>query len=405
MNHFTSLLVRNLLNNDHNLPEFESVLSEVFRQQLEEAVNGVLSYELEQFLGYERYKHTDKEDSRNGFKPERKIDTKYGPITVRMPRDRLGLFVSALIPPYMRRTEGTENTVIDLFNLGLTNSEIAEAVERMYGTKVSRSTVSNITNRIISSIESFKSRQLASEYAVIYIDATMMALRRDTVQKEAVHIALGIRTDGTKEIIDYSIAPSESKSNWKEMIESIRERGVTRVALFCTDGLNGMEEVISSVYPMARIQRCLLHVQRNIASKCRVSDRAEITEDFKAVYTAASREAAIGGLESFYAKWKRKYPKIVDALKSNSNMLTFYDFPKEIRSSIYTTNMIESYNKQLKRHFKAKEQFPTELSEEKYLVSQFERYNEKFLNRVHRGFGKVTSFWFNDSYGESASCK
>ena len=299
MNHFTSLLVRNLLNNDHNLPEFESVLSEVFRQQLEEAVNDVLSYELEQFLGYERYKHTDKEDSRNGFKPERKIDTKYGAITVRMPRDRLGLFVSALIPPYMRRTEGTENTVIDLFNLGLTNSEIAEAVDRMYGTKVSRSTVSNITNRIISSIESFKSRQLASEYAVIYIDATMMALRRDTVQKEAVHIALGIRTDGTKEIIDYSIAPNESKSNWKEMIESIRERGMTRVALFCTDGLNGMEEVISSVYPMARIQRCLLHVQRNIASKCRVSDRAEITEDFKAVYTAASREAAIGGLESF----------------------------------------------------------------------------------------------------------
>ena len=82
-------------------------------------------------------------------------------------------------------------------------------------------------------------------------------------------------------------------------------------------------------------------------------------------------------------------------------MLTFYDFPKEIRSSIYTTNMIESYNKQLKRHFKAKEQFPTELSEEKYLVSQFERYNEKFLSRVHKGFGKVTSFWFNDSHEDS----
>lgn len=135
MNHFTTLLVRNLLNNDHNLPEFESVL--------EWAINDIPSYEIGQFLGYERYKHTDKEDSRNGFKPERKIDTKYGPITVRMPRDHLGLFVSALIPPYMRRTEGTENTVIDLFNLELTNSEIAEAVDRMYGTKVSRSTVSS----------------------------------------------------------------------------------------------------------------------------------------------------------------------------------------------------------------------------------------------------------------------
>ena len=396
MNHFTTLLIRNLLNNEHNLPEFESVLSEVFRQQLEEAVNDVLSYELDQFLGYERYKHTDKKDSRNGFKPERKIDTKYGPITIRMPRDRLGLFMSSLIPAYMRRTQETENSIIDLFDLGLTNSEITEAVEKMFGAKVSRGTVSNITNRIISNIDSFKNRRLAKEYAVVYIDATMMPLRRDTVQKEAVHIALGIRTDGTKEIIDYSIAPNESKTNWKEMIESIRERGVERVALFCTDGLNGMEEVIASVYPMSRIQRCLLHVQRNISSKCRVSDRAEITEDFKAVYTASDKNTAQNQLANFNRKWSRKYPKIIESLRSNTNMFTFYDFPKEIRSSIYTTNMIESYNKQLKRHFKAKEQFPTELSEEKFLVSQFERYNEKFLNRIHKGFGKITDFWFSD---------
>ena len=222
MNHFTTLLIRNLLNNEHNLPEFESVLSEVFRQQLEEAVNDVLNYELEQFLGYERYRHTDKTDSRNGFKPDRTIDTKYGPITIKMPRDRLGLFASSLIPAYVRRTEGTERSVIDLFDLGLTNSEITEAVDRMFGAKVSKGTVSNITNRIISNIDSFKNRTLASEYAVIYIDATMMPLRRDTVQKEAVHIALGIRTDGTKEILDYSIAPNESKTNWKDMIEIIR---------------------------------------------------------------------------------------------------------------------------------------------------------------------------------------
>ena len=155
------MLIRNLLNNEHNLPEFESVLSEVFRQQLEEAVNDVINYELEQFLGYERYKHTDKRDSRNGFKPERKIDTKYGPITIRMPRDRLGLFVSSLIPAYMRRTQETENSIIDLFNLGLINREITEAVDRMFGAKVSR----NITNGIISNIDSFKKRRLAKEYA------------------------------------------------------------------------------------------------------------------------------------------------------------------------------------------------------------------------------------------------
>ena len=123
----------------------------------------------------------------------------------------------------------------------------------------------------------------------VKIVKSMMTLRRDTVLKEAVHIALGNRTDGTKEILDYSIAPNESKTNWKDMIETIKVRGVERVALFCTDGLNGMEEVINSVYPSAKIQRCLLHVQRNISSKCRVSDRTEITEDFKSVYTSADK--------------------------------------------------------------------------------------------------------------------
>jgi transposase-like protein len=249
MNHFTTLLIRNLLNNEHNLPEFESVLSEVFRQQLEEAVNDVLNYELEQFLGYERYRHTDKTDSRNGFKSDRTINTKYGPIIIKMLRDRLGLFASSLILAYVRRTEGTERSVIDLFDLGLINSEITEAVDRMFGAKVSKGTVSNITNRIISNIDSFKNRTLASEYAVIYIDATMMPLRRDTVQKEAVHIALGIRTDGTKEILDYSIAPNESRTNWKDMIVTIRER----VALFCTDGLNGSTNMQNSFNKGIRI--------------------------------------------------------------------------------------------------------------------------------------------------------
>jgi transposase-like protein len=209
MNHFTTLLIRNLLNNEHNLPEFESVLSEVFRQQLEEAVNDVLNYELEQFLGYERYRHTDKTDSRNGFKPDRTIDTKYGPITIKMPRDRLGLFASSLIPAYVRRTEGTERSVIDLFDLGLINSEITEAVDRMFGAKVSKG----------------------------------------IVQKEAVHIALGIRTDGTKEILDYSIAPNESRTNWKDMIVTIRER----VALFCTDSLNGSTNMQNSFNKGIRI--------------------------------------------------------------------------------------------------------------------------------------------------------
>ena len=234
---------------------------------------------------------------------------------------------------------------------------------------------------------------MADQYAVIYIDGTSLALRRDTVQKEMVHIALGVRTDGTKEILGYAIAPTESKTIWCELLDDLKERGVNDVALFCTDGLSGMEEAISERFPGARIQRCFLHVERNISAKVRVSDRSEVLGDFKQIAHCRNKETAEEALKAFKAKWKVRYPKVIDALDNNRNLLTFYDFPEEIWSSIYTTNMIESYNKQLKRSFKKKEQFPTETSEEKYLVSQFESYNHTSLSRVHKGFGQCTDYW------------
>lgn len=224
-----------------------------------------------------------------------------------------------------------------------------------------------------------------------------MSLRRDTVAKEAVHIAIGVTPEGNKEILAYSIAPNESIETWKEIISGIKNRGVERVSLFCTDGLHGMPDAIHSVFGEAKIQRCLLHVSRNISSKVRVNDRNQILQDFKGVYRANTKEEALAQLSTFKASWKKKYPKVVASLDENEYLLTYYEYPSSVRSSLYTTNMIESYNKQLKRKFKMKEQFPTEESMEMYLVNQFEQYNEKNLNRIHKGFGKTClSDWFEE---------
>jgi len=157
-----------------------------------------------------------------------------------------------------------------------------------------------------------------------------------------------------------------------------------------------MENAISDIYPGSRIQRCILHVTRNISSKVRVRDRKEVLDDFKRVYRSETLEEALARFEEFKDRWKDRYPKVISVLEENDNLFTYYEFPKQIRASIYTTNMIESYNKQLKRKFKAKEQFPNETSAEKYLVAQFEIYNQKYLNRVHRGFGQVRDFWFKN---------
>ena len=373
MNYFTTSLMKNLITNDNNLPLFEEAVAELFRSELEKSINEILEHELTLFLDYERYDRSNNEDYRNGSYI-RTFNTKYGVLNIKMPRDRLGLFYSTLLPKYRRHDHSTDQTIIDLFDKGLSNQDISSIVNHLCGASYSKQTVSNITDKCIESIDKFKSRQLSKEYAVVYTDATCMALRRDTVAKEAVHIAVGITVEGTKEILGYSIAPNESAEIWKEVLEDFKSRGLENVSLFCTDGLAGMEEVIEQTFPTAKIQRCLVHISRNIAAKL---------------------EEALSNLETFTSKWKRKYPRVIDILDKNTHLLTYFDYPKEVRHSIYSTNLIEGFNKQLKKKFKLKEQFPTETSMEKYLVSQFNQYNEKFMNRIHKGFGLVgRDQWF-----------
>lgn len=373
MNYFTTSLMKNLITNDNNLPLFEEAVAELFRSELEKSINEILEHELTLFLDYERYDRSNNEDYRNGSYI-RTFNTKYGVLNIKMPRDRLGLFYSTLLPKYRRHDHSTDQTIIDLFDKGLSNQDISSIVNHLCGASYSKQTVSNITDKCIENIDKFKSRQLSKEYAVVYTDATCMALRRDTVAKEAVHIAVDITVEGTKEILGYSIAPNESAEIWKEVLEDFKSRGLENVSLFCTDGLAGMEEVIEQTFPTAKIQRCLVHISRNIAAKL---------------------EEALSNLETFTSKWKRKYPRVIDILDKNTHLLTYFDYPKEVRHSIYSTNLIEGFNKQLKKKFKLKEQFPTETSMEKYLVSQFNQYNEKFMNRIHKGFGLVgRDQWF-----------
>lgn len=141
----------------------------------------------------------------------------------------------------------------------------------------------------------------------------------------------------------------------------------------------------------------MVHIQRNLCAKTRVSDRKEVANDFKDVYRSKTKDEASSAFDQFIKKWKHKYPSMVKSLSNNENLFTFYDYPECVRQTIYSTNLIEANNKQLKRSFKKKEQFPTEQSEEKYLVIQFNRYNEKNMNHIHRGFGQTTrEDWFKD---------
>ncbi|TMW41727.1 hypothetical protein DOY81_013193 [Sarcophaga bullata] len=179
------------------------------------------------------------------------------------------------------------------------------------------------------------------------MDATHIPLKRQTVSKEAVYIVIGIRLDGTKEVLGFTIAPTESAYVWKEILQDLKDRGLEEVLLVVTDGLSGIHDSIHT-----------------------------------------SKEEAMNQISFMIDKWKKQYPRVVKLLL-NPAILTFYNFPPSIRRTIYSTNLIEGFNKQLKKYTKRKEQFPNEESLERFLVSQFNEYNQKFLGRVHKGFKEI----------------
>ncbi|HGF7749532.1 MULTISPECIES: IS256 family transposase [Enterococcus] len=381
MNDFTTEIMETLIN--------KGDLDELFRCHLELAVNSLLQAELTVFLDYEKYDRAgfNSGNSRNG-NYSRSFRTEYGELNLVIPRDRNGKFSQQTLPAYKRTNDSLETTIIQLFQKGITMSEISELIEKMYGHHYTPQTISNMTKIVSEDIIAFKERSLESRYSVIFMDATHIPLKRQTVSKEAVYIVIGIRLDGTKEVLGFSLAPTESAYVWKEILQDLKDRGLKEVLLVVTDGLSGINDSIHSVYPNAQFQQCCVHISRNIAHKVRVSDRQEICSDFKLVYQASSKEEANNQIRFMIDKWKKQYPRVVKLLM-NPAILTFYNFPPSIRRTIYSTNLIEGFNKQLKKYTKRKEQFPNEESLERFLVSQFNNYNQKFLCRVHKGFKEI----------------
>lgn len=367
-------------------------IEEVFRQELENALNQLFIIELDAFLNYDKYDPAgyNTGNSRNGSY-SRILHTEYGDLNLQIPRDRIGEFHQRTIPPYKRNNDTLENSIIQMYRHGITTREIADLIEKMYGQYYTAQTVSNIARAVESNVQAFHNRVINKQYAVIYCDATYLSVRRDSVAKEALHIIVGITPDGIKEVLDFALFPSESAANYRGMLEELRAHGLEEVLLFVTDGLKGMKEAVLEVFPKARYQSCWTHLCRNVMKYIRSKDKAAVMTDLKPVYSAASRDSAVDALYEFMKKYQTIYPKAIDVLNDLDNLFTFYAFPEKIQRSIYTTNLIENFNKNLKRGTKRKEQFPNEDSLERYVCTFCTDYNKRFSERIHRGFKESRS--------------
>ena len=229
-------------------------------------------------------------------------------------------------------------------------------------------------------------------YLAIWLDACFLNLRRDTVEKEALYVALGLDEEGRKEILGFWIHPRESSSLWGEILEELKERGVEEVGLFVTDGLKGIKEAIKRAFPDSKWQPCWNHISRGLQAKVRREESLELAGDLRRVYKAHSKAEAERALEAVLEKWGKKYRSVKNTLLSVwDDLLNFYDFPKELWVSLYTTNPVERVIQELKRRFRPVVLLPNQEAAEKLAYLVCLNLNEKFSRRrLRRWAGELT---------------
>ena len=289
---------------------------------------------------------------RNGYY-SRNLNTVYGPLTLRVPRDRIGQFKTEFFVPYKRTTDNICEMIQRLYVRGMTEREIVDEINDDFGTSLSRETVRTTVNKVLKDALDFN-RRIIPNCPIVFLDGTYVPIKRRyegtaKVEKECVMAALGITEEGEKVVLGFYFAPNEGAWSWDDVLADLKSRGLYSVSLFVTDGLQGMPEAIHRNYPKAKHQLCLVHETRTICRDVRKSDRKAVSGDFKDVYSAKDRAEAESRLSDFESKWEKTYPNMVRKLRKQIDLFTFMDYPKLLWKSIYTSNAIEGFNSKLKR--------------------------------------------------------
>jgi transposase-like protein len=337
----------------------DGIFARLFASTLEQ----MLEAELSEHLGYEPYeaKGRNSGNNRNG-KYTKKVRSSEGETTIQVPRDRNGEFEPQLVKRYTANTNELEDKIIGMYAKGMSVRDIQGTLQELYGVDVSPTTLSAITDKVWELVESWQSRPLASLYAIIYLDAIHIKMRREgKVENTAVYVVLGVDLEGHRDVLGHWVGDgSESANFWLSVITDLQSRGVQDILIACMDGLTGFKEAVLAVFPKTDIQRCIIHQIRNSLKYISWKDKKAFIVDLKAIYQAPTREAAEGNLRKLKEIWNSQYAVAIRSWDNNwEDLATFFDYPASIRRMIYTTNTVEGYNRQLRKVTNSRGSFPT----------------------------------------------
>jgi len=335
-------------------------------------LEGALEGEMDAHLGYARHDPAGRDggNSRNGHR-SKTVLTEAGPVEVSVPRDRDASFDPQIVAKRQRRLGGIDDMVISLVAKGLTTGEVQAHLAGIYGTEVSRDTISTITDRVLDGLAEWQSRPLDAVYAVLFIDVINVKIRDGQVANRPIYVVLGVTADGERDIVGMwagEHGDGEGAKFWLRVLSEIKNRGTADVLMVVCDGLKGLPDAIAAVWPQAVTQTCVVHLLRNSFRYASRKDWDAIARALRPVYTAPSEAAALDAFAQFAGTWEARYPAIVKLWESAwAEFVPFLGFDKEIRTLICTTNAIESLNARFRRSVKARGHFPTEQAALKHL--------------------------------------
>ena len=333
------------------------LIKQITKRALESALEG----ELTDHLGYEPHEPVGRKsgNARNG-RNRKTVKTAEGELQIEVPRDRNSTFEPQIVRKRQRRLEGLDDKIIALYARGLSTREIQDELTEMYGTEVSATLISNVTNSVLEDVQAWQARPLDSVYPVLYFDCLFVKSRQDgPVRNKAVYLALGINLQGEKELLGMWLSETEGAKFWLSVFNELKSRGLQDCFIACVDGLKGLPDAIEAVYPHTRVQLCIVHQVRNSLKYVSWKDRKAVAASLRLIYTAPSEDAARAALTAFGNQWGTQYSAIVPSWENNWDRLTcFFDYPPEIRKVVYTTNANESLNYSLRKVIKGRGAFP-----------------------------------------------
>lgn len=343
----------------------EDILGEhgLLKQLTKAVVERALQAEMAAHLGHDKHEPIANTagNARNGTS-RKTLKGEFGELPIEIPRDRQGSFEPLLVPKHQTRWTGFDDKILSLYGRGMTVREIQGHLEEMYGTEVSPSLISSVTDAVMDEVKAWQSRPLDALYPIVYMDCIHVKVRDNgAVRVKAVYLALGIKLDGEKELLGIWIAQTEGAKFWLQVVTELKNRGVQDIFIACVDGLKGFPEAIETVFPKTAVQLCIVHMVRYSLNYVGWKLRKEVAADLRAIYTAATADEAERQLADFENKWDKDYPAIGQSWRRNWARITpFFDYPPEIRKVIYTTNAIESLNMSLRKVTKNRGSFPTD---------------------------------------------